>query len=168
MSSASFTPRTRPRSASPSGWGSATSVRSRSARSPWWSTASLGRHAKPTLDRRRTPDDNPPLSMPSLLTRVFGSANERTLRRLWPIVEEMSGLEADLQALPPEAFPARTAELRQRLAAEETTLDEILPEAFAPVREASRRTIGLRPFDAQATGGGRPPPRERLAGETRG
>ncbi|HYV56956.1 MAG TPA: hypothetical protein VE911_05405, partial [Candidatus Nitrosopolaris sp.] len=91
--------------------------------------------------------------MPSLLTRVFGSANERTLRRLWPIVEEMNGLEADLQALPPEAFPARTAELRQRLAAEETTLDEILPEAFALVREASRRTIGLRHFDVQAIGG---------------
>jgi len=91
--------------------------------------------------------------MPSLLTRVFGSANERTLRRLWPIVEEMNGLEADLQALPPEAFPARTAELRQRLAAEETTLDDILPEAFALVREASRRTIGLRHFDVQAIGG---------------
>jgi len=91
--------------------------------------------------------------MPSLLTRVFGSANERTLRRLWPIVEEMNGLEADLQALPPEAFPARTAELRHRLAAEETTLDEILPEAFALVREASRRTIGLRHFDVQAIGG---------------
>ncbi|TMA79143.1 MAG: preprotein translocase subunit SecA [Deltaproteobacteria bacterium] len=91
--------------------------------------------------------------MPSLLTRVFGSANERTLRRLWPIVEETNALEADLQALPPEAFPAKTAELRERLAQEDTTVDEILPEAFALVREASRRTIGLRHFDVQALGG---------------
>src|SRR5436305_4728959 len=91
--------------------------------------------------------------MPSLLTRVFGSANERTLRRLWPIVEETNALEAGLQALPPEAFPAKTAELRERLAREDTTVDEILPEAFALVREASRRTIGLRHFDVQALGG---------------
>jgi preprotein translocase SecA subunit len=91
--------------------------------------------------------------MPSFLTRIFGSANERTLRRLWPLVEEINELEEEWKALPPEAFPEKTAEWKARLASEETTLDEILPEAFAAVREASRRTIGLRHFDVQCLGG---------------
>src|SRR5881296_720440 len=91
--------------------------------------------------------------MPNFLTRIFGSANERTLRRLWPIVEEINALEEQFQALPPEAFPAKTAEFRERLADEEVALDDILPEAFAAVREASRRTIGLRHFDVQLLGG---------------
>src|SRR3989441_12269941 len=91
--------------------------------------------------------------MPSFLTRVFGSANERQLKRLWPIVHDVNDLEARLQDLPAEAFPERTAEFKQRLAAEEVTLDDILPEAFAYVREAARRTIGLRHFDVQLLGG---------------
>jgi preprotein translocase SecA subunit len=91
--------------------------------------------------------------MPSILTRVFGSANERTLRRLWPIVEEISALEDTWKELPPEAFPAKTAEWKEKLASEEATLDDVLPEAFAAVREASRRTIGLRHFDVQCLGG---------------
>jgi preprotein translocase SecA subunit len=91
--------------------------------------------------------------MPNLLTRVFGSANERTLKRLWPLVHEVNDLEAKFRDLPAEAFPERTAEWRQRLADEEVALDEILPEAFAAVREASRRTIGLRHFDVQCLGG---------------
>src|SRR5881409_2584682 len=91
--------------------------------------------------------------MPSFLTRVFGSANERQLKRLWPIVHDVGDLEAKLQELPAEAFPEKTAELKQRLAAEELTLDDLLPEAFAYVREAARRTIGLRHFDVQCLGG---------------
>src|SRR5689334_6602458 len=91
--------------------------------------------------------------MSSFLTRIFGSANERTLRRLWPVVEEVNALEERWRELPPEAFPAKTAEWKERLAAEETTLDDVLPEAFAAVREASRRTIGLRHFDVQCLGG---------------
>ncbi len=91
--------------------------------------------------------------MPSILTRVFGSANERTLRRLWPIVEEINALEDTWKELPPEAFPAKTAEWKEKLASEEATLDDVLPEAFAAVREASRRTIGLRHFDVQCLGG---------------
>src|SRR5207248_2117122 len=91
--------------------------------------------------------------MPSFLTRVFGSANERQLKRLWPIVHDVGDLEAKLQGLPAEAFPETTAELKQRLAAEEVTLDDLLPEAFAYVREAARRTIGLRHFDVQCLGG---------------
>jgi preprotein translocase subunit SecA len=91
--------------------------------------------------------------MANILTRVFGSANDRLLKRLWPIVHEINGLEKRLQDLPDDAFPAMTAEWREKLAAEETTLDEILPEAFAAVREASRRTIGLRHYDVQCLGG---------------
>src|SRR5499426_148997 len=91
--------------------------------------------------------------MPSFLTRIFGSANERTLRRLWPIVQEINDLEKTYEALPPEAFPQKTAEWKERLASEEASLDDVLPEAFALVREASRRTIGLRHFDSQLLGG---------------
>src|SRR5881409_2154016 len=91
--------------------------------------------------------------MPSFLTRLFGSANERQLRRLWPIVHDIGDLEAKLQDLPAEAFPEKTAEFKQRLAAEEVALDDLLPEAFAYVREAARRTIGLRHFDVQLLGG---------------
>jgi preprotein translocase SecA subunit len=91
--------------------------------------------------------------MANVLTRIFGSANERMLKRLWPIVHQIADLEATFKDLPAEAFPKKTAEWRARLAAEETTLDEILPEAFAAVREASRRTIGLRHFDVQCLGG---------------
>ncbi len=71
--------------------------------------------------------------MPSILTRVFGSANERQLKRMWPIVHDINDLEEKLRALPAEAFPEKTAELGQRLAAEERTLDDLLPEAFAYV-----------------------------------
>src|SRR6059036_3739787 len=96
--------------------------------------------------------------MPGFLTRLFGSANERTLRRLWPVVEEVNGLEESYRALPDEAFPEKTAGFRQRLAGVEAedaaaALEEILPEAFVAVREASRRTIGLRHFDVQLLGG---------------
>src|SRR5262245_28669201 len=91
--------------------------------------------------------------MASILTRLFGSANERTLKRLWPIVEDVNALEPKMAELPAEAFPARTAELKEALASEEQTLDDVLPEAFAMVREASRRTIGLRHFDVQILGG---------------
>src|SRR5213592_3386186 len=91
--------------------------------------------------------------MPNFLTRIFGSANERTLRRLWPIVHDINDLEAKLQDLPAEAFPEKTAEFRADLADEKVTPDDILPEAFAYVREAARRTIGLRHFDVQLLGG---------------
>src|SRR5437870_13893834 len=62
-------------------------------------------------------------------------------------------MESRLQELPEEPFTERTAEFKQRLAAEEVTLDDLLPEAFAYVREAARRTIGLRHFDVQLLGG---------------
>src|SRR2546428_13200335 len=91
--------------------------------------------------------------MPSFLPALLGSANERQLKRVRPIVHDVGDLEAKLQELPAEAFPEKTAELKQRLAAEEVTLDDLLPEAFAYVRGAARRTIGLRHFDVQCLGG---------------
>ena len=91
--------------------------------------------------------------MATILTRIFGSANERTIKRLWPLVEEISRLEDTYRALPDSAFPAKTAEWMAQVTAEEVTLDDILPEAFAAVREAARRTIGLRHYDVQCLGG---------------
>src|SRR5215475_6639578 len=91
--------------------------------------------------------------MANLLTRVFGSANERTIKRLGPLVEEISRLEDTYRALPDSAFPARTAEWKAQVTAEEVTLDDLLPDAFAAVREAARRTIGLRHYDVQCLGG---------------
>jgi len=87
------------------------------------------------------------------LTRLFGSANQRALKRLLPIVQRINALEEEYQALPPEAFRERAAAWRERLQADEVTLDDILPEVFAAVREASRRTIGLRHYDVQLLGG---------------
>jgi preprotein translocase SecA subunit len=91
--------------------------------------------------------------MANFLTRLFGSANERMIKRLQPLVEEIGEREAEYAALPDKAFPARTAEWKARVAAEEISLDELLPEAFAAVREASRRTIGLRHYEVQCLGG---------------
>ena len=91
--------------------------------------------------------------MPSLLTRIFGSANDRMLKRLWPLVHEITALEEEYKQLPDEAFRDKTAEFRAALAEEKVTLDDILPDAFAAVREAGRRTIGLRHYDVQCLGG---------------
>ncbi len=91
--------------------------------------------------------------MANFLTRVFGSANERTIKRMRPLVAQIGALEEEYRALPDSAFPAKTAEWRARVTAEEVLLDELLPEAFAAVREASRRTIGLRHYDVQCLGG---------------
>jgi len=88
----------------------------------------------------------------SLITKVIGSRNERLLKQLARDVERINALEADTQQLTDDQLKARTAEFRQRLDNGET-LDELLPEAFAVVREASVRTLGLRHFDVQLIGG---------------
>ena len=85
-------------------------------------------------------------------TRLFGSRNQRMLRRYNRIVAAANQLEAATRALDDEALRARTAEFRQRLA-NGTPLDDLIPEAFATVREAARRTLGLRHFDVQLLGG---------------
>jgi preprotein translocase subunit SecA len=86
------------------------------------------------------------------LQKLFGSQNEREVKRIIPIVNEINDLEPGMAALSDEALKNKTAEFKQRLT-DGQTLDEILPEAFAAVREASRRTIGLRHFDVQLIGG---------------
>src|SRR5262249_60319682 len=91
--------------------------------------------------------------MANFLTRFFGSANERTIKRLGPLVEEINRLEDTYRALPDSAFPGRTSEWMAQVTAEEVTLDDILPVAFAAVREAARGTIGLRHYDVQCLGG---------------
>ncbi len=84
--------------------------------------------------------------------QFFGTKSERDIKRILPIVGQINAFETQLQNLPPEAFPAKTQELRERIA-QGATEDELLPEAFAYVREASKRTLGLRHFDVQLLGG---------------
>ncbi|NWF39042.1 preprotein translocase subunit SecA [Mariprofundus sp. NF] len=87
-----------------------------------------------------------------VLTKLFGSRNDRLLKELWPMSVQINALEADMQALSDEELAAKTVEFRQRLA-DGATVDDLLFEAFAVVREASVRTLGLRHFDAQLIGG---------------
>jgi preprotein translocase subunit SecA len=87
-----------------------------------------------------------------LLTRIFGSRNQRLLRQYARFVTAASACEARMQALSDAELGAKTAEFRARLD-QGATLDELLPEAFAAVREAARRSIGLRHFDVQLIGG---------------
>ena len=83
---------------------------------------------------------------------IFGSKNERELKKMQPIVVKINGLEPDFQALSDAQLQAKTAEFRERISKEEL-LDELLPETFAAVREASVRTLGMRHFDVQLIGG---------------
>src|ERR671936_1063991 len=88
----------------------------------------------------------------TLLAKVVGTQNERELKRLRPIVTQVNALEPSGQGLSDEQLRARTTEFRQRFADGET-LDELLPEAFAVVREAGRRALNMRHFDVQLIGG---------------
>ena len=83
---------------------------------------------------------------------VFGTANDRSLKAYQRRVPQINALEPAMEALSDEALRAKTAEFREKLAAG-ATLDDILPEAFAVVREASKRTLGQRHFDVQLVGG---------------
>jgi preprotein translocase subunit SecA len=103
------------------------------------------------------------------LTKVFGSANERLLKKLWPVVARINALEPEISRLSDEELRAKTEEFKTRLARrlegseelspearkqlEREALDEILPESFACVREASVRSTGMRHFDVQLIGG---------------
>lgn len=87
-----------------------------------------------------------------LITKVFGSRNDRTLRRLRKVVTEINLLEPQFDALSDDELKAKTAQYRARLEAGEA-LEALLPEAFATVREASKRVYGMRHFDVQLIGG---------------
>ncbi len=87
-----------------------------------------------------------------LLTKVIGSRNDRTLRRLRKIVKEINNYEPEFESLSDDELKAKTVEFRQRIEKGET-LDQLLPEAFATAREASKRVFGMRHFDVQLIGG---------------
>ena len=87
-----------------------------------------------------------------LLKKIIGSKNERELKRLRPIVQRINQLEPKIQILSDDQLRAKTREFKERLERGES-LDEILPEAFAVVREASKRTLGERHYDVQLIGG---------------
>src|SRR6516225_5242843 len=88
----------------------------------------------------------------ALLTKIVGSKNERTLKQIRPIVGRISELEPRMQALSDEDLRGKRMEFRGKLDAG-ATLDDLLPEAFAVVREAGRRVLGMRHFDVQLIGG---------------
>jgi preprotein translocase subunit SecA len=88
----------------------------------------------------------------ALVRRAFGSANDRYVRRMQPLVDEINAAEPEVAALSDEDLRARTRTLKKRLDDGET-LDDILPDAFATVREAAKRTLGQRHFDVQLMGG---------------
>src|SRR5688572_30666460 len=107
-----------------------------------------------------------------IIKKIIGSKNDREIKRMWPIVHKINEIEAGLQSLPDDALRQKTAEWKARCAAIEdkaelaTTLEEILPEAFAVVKNACRRLVGseiivrehpikwdMIPFDVQLIGG---------------
>jgi preprotein translocase subunit SecA len=87
-----------------------------------------------------------------LLAKVIGTQNEREIKRLMPRVAEINALEPQIQALSDEQLRGKTDEFRGRVANGET-LDDLLPEAFAVVREAGKRVLNMRHFDVQLIGG---------------
>ncbi|MCL5878399.1 MAG: DEAD/DEAH box helicase, partial [Deltaproteobacteria bacterium] len=87
-----------------------------------------------------------------ILKKIAGSKNDRDLKKIYPLVEEINGFEPSVSALPDSALKEKTAAFKKRLENGET-LDDILTEAFAVVREASKRVIRMRHFDVQLLGG---------------
>ncbi len=87
-----------------------------------------------------------------LITKIFGTYSERELKQIYPIADKIEAMEPEYKAMTDAQLTARTAEFKERLARGET-LDDILPEAFATVREASVRVLGMRPFRVQLVGG---------------
>ncbi|MBR0211272.1 MAG: preprotein translocase subunit SecA [Oscillospiraceae bacterium] len=87
-----------------------------------------------------------------LFTKLFGTYSQRELKSIWPVVHRIEAMEDEYKALTDQQLQQKTAEFKQRLAAGET-LDDILPEAFATVREAADRVLGLRPYPVQLVGG---------------
>ena len=87
-----------------------------------------------------------------LFTKVFGTYSQRELKSIYPIVDKITALEEDYKKLTDAQLQAKTPEFKERLANGET-LDDILPEAFATVREAAERVLGMRPYPVQLVGG---------------
>ncbi len=87
-----------------------------------------------------------------LITKIFGTYSERELKQIYPIADKIEAMEPEYKAMTDAQLTAKPAEFKERLARGET-LDDILPEAFATVREASVRVLGMRPFRVQLVGG---------------
>jgi preprotein translocase subunit SecA len=87
-----------------------------------------------------------------LVKKIFGSRNDRVVKRMLKSVEQINVLEPELQSLDDDGLRAKTAEFRQRLEAGESA-EALLPEAFAVAREAGRRALNMRHFDVQMIGG---------------
>ncbi|KAE9630909.1 preprotein translocase subunit SecA [Parasedimentitalea maritima] len=92
------------------------------------------------------------LGIGTIAKKVFGTPNDRKIKATKPLIAKINALEPEFQKLSDEGLKEKTDELRKR-ALEGTSLDELLPEAFANVREAARRALGLRAFDTQLMGG---------------
>ena len=90
--------------------------------------------------------------LPKILTQIFGSRNDRLLKTYRRTAQQINALEPQFEALDDAALRGKTAEFRQRLA-QGDTLDKLLPEAFAVVREAGKRVLRMRHFDVQLIGG---------------
>ena len=88
----------------------------------------------------------------NVLKKVFGSKNERELNRLTPLVQQINALEQEIQALSDDQLRAKTKDFKERID-QGASLDELLPETYAVVREASVRTLKMRHFDVQLIGG---------------
>ena len=87
-----------------------------------------------------------------LIQKIFGTYSQRELKSIYPIADKIEALEEEYRGLTDEQLQAKTPEFKQRLQQGET-LDDILPEAFAAVREAADRVLGLRPYRVQLIGG---------------
>ena len=87
-----------------------------------------------------------------LVRKIFGSKNDRFLKKLRPLVAKINALEPEMQALADEELPQRLAVYREQVQNGEKDLDAVLPEVFALVREASTRVLGMRHYDVQLLG----------------
>jgi preprotein translocase subunit SecA len=111
----------------------------------------IGGFVRPVAaDRNRK--DHAMVSLGGLARKIFGSANDRRLKSLRPKVDAVNALESEMEALSDEALRERTDTFRKQLA-DGASLDSLLVPAFATVREAARRALGMRPFDVQLIGG---------------
>jgi preprotein translocase subunit SecA len=90
--------------------------------------------------------------LPKILRKIFKPYNQRYLEGLSPVIEQINRMEPALRRLSDAELQAKTAEFKERLS-RGATLDDLLPEAFAVVRETARRVLGMRPFDVQLVGG---------------
>lgn len=91
--------------------------------------------------------------MRKVLTRVIGDPSNRQLKKMWPVVEDVNSRESRAQKLSDKKLAAKTEEFKKAISEGSTSLDDLLPEAFAVVREVAWRTLGMRHFDVQILGG---------------